>query len=419
MPPRYYVASAQLEQHSNVTEKSDIQKLDGIAGNLLKSGKAVIAFVAPEWCIKGNPDDSEKRLFSRAQCITLIESLENRAREVGYTVIDSKKFQIDPEEVSKQENLDALFYIDDLVIHSSKKTDVKKTQFAIQTSLSSRMPADIANEHLVAINNRCRTAFRAYHKSSRPFEDTVTGATLSMKMVSVTNMRSTWYYNDTINLEGEGAAHTELFYLSAGKKDQAIGKLIVGTLLTGLGITAVVVGQQMNKHGESFVKRNAGFGLAWASIIPFGVGLPLGSVGLINTISPPVYQPPIDVLCVGEPMDRNPFLNSSDSSGDTAMGGERAKRISTSLTDRLFKALNTLQADRVAGVAPPTSVSPTDSSAPTVNDSQISVSPSNLSPPALEKAVIVIEEKSKTEAPSKSTGTPKPGSAIRPKREEK
>ena len=400
VPPRYYMATAKLEQHSQVDPKLDTQKLDQAAGNLLSYGKAVIAFVPPQWCIQGTPDDSEKRLFSRSQCLSLIEVLENKTRESGYTVVNSKKFHIDPRSVAKQEKVDVLFIIDDLTIHSTKKTDVKDPQFAIQSSLAERSNANIVKEHLSAITNRCTTSFRAYHKSSRPFSDTITGVTLSMKMVSGKDMSSKWYFSDTITLPHDASSNPELYYLSAGKKEQAIGRLIAGTLLTGLGITAVVVGKRMNDHGESFVKRNAGFGLAWASVVPFGVGLPLGVIGLVKTVKPPEYQQPIDVLCVGEPMDRNPFLNSDTSSNQTR-SNEKLRQINLPLSDHFLRALATLQSERVQIAPPP--VEPIEPQALPATDATTQVSPAEISPSALVKEAIVIEEKS----PNESSENPK------------
>lgn len=388
VPPRYYMASAKLEQHSQVDPNLTIQKLDPAAGSALGPGKATIAFVPPQWCIQGTPDDSEKRLFSRAQCLSLIEMLENRARSEGYTVVDSKKLHIDPPSVAKQERIDALFIIDDLVIHSSKKTDVKEFQFAIQSSLAKRTDANIAQEHASAIKNRCTTAFREYHKSNQPFADTITGVTLSMKMVSVKDMSSKWYFNDTITTAHETSFHPELYYLSPGKKERPIGRLIAGTVLTSLGIAAVAVGKRMNDHGESFVKRNAGFGLAWASVIPFGVGLPLAALGLVKTVKPPEYQQPINVLCVGAPMDRNPFLNTDDPSSNLLIA-EKHQQINVPLSDHFIQALGTLQLERVQ-VALPTLIpaKPETEATPTTQ-----VSPTKSSPYTSVKEAVITEKK--------------------------
>jgi hypothetical protein len=136
----------------------------------------------------------------------------------------------------------------------------------------------------------------------------MTGATLSLKMISVEDGSAQWFYRHSVENEAVGDTQTvDYYYHSEGTKITKGDKIAWGLAVTSIGVASAVIGARLNEHGDSFAKRNIGFGLAWASILPLTVGTTLTIIGIAAQAKKPVYETPDKVLCARPPVTENPF----------------------------------------------------------------------------------------------------------------
>ena len=352
--------NASLRPTEQGPTEDEVRKASPLAGNLLRSGRATAAFIAPPWCDASGGERSDMR---QRACLALVGDLERKAAVAGYRIVDRRRLQPNLYEAAAREGVDVLFIIDELSVRTAatEQLDVSRFDFSEQTSASTRSPVNLQNPSIV--NARCEAALKA-RKRRTTIQDDVTGIAMSVKMVSVSDGAAAWFYRRGVRDEGAGEIDSNAFYyLSEGTKKTKPKKLVGGILSLSIGIATVASGTYMNQNGTSFVSRNLGAGLAWASIIPLTVGAILSTVGIVAQAKPPVYQSADEVLCAKPPYTENPFGGGSASADQSALSGPPAPigpsqrgdtEVTARLVDDFFSALNTLSRDRTSSPMPTT-----------------------------------------------------------------
>ena len=311
LPPKYFVTSTTIERTSEKPKENLIEKVAPTAGNLLEGGKATIAFLPPNWCEGGETDAKRHSETERNICLSFVSDMEKRAAVHGFTVVDWRLFKQNPHEEAKRQQLDALFIIEDLQVKdaSTDITQVREITFSNQVSKSRREPLKPDNE--ASVRSRCRAALAARERYRRKTDD-ITNMTVAIKMVSPRDGTAKWFYRHSVDDDNRPTKTTiDDYYLSEGSKKTKVGRLVSGVLFSSIGISGIVAGSQLNKNGDSFARRNIGFGVAWLSTLPLTVGLILTTVGIVAQAKPPVYQPPDTVICAREPLEENPMQGTA------------------------------------------------------------------------------------------------------------
>ncbi len=312
IPPRFYVASVTLSDAA--AEPLPDENRGAVPQGARPGGspRVSVAFVPPSWCA-GEDGSSRNSIWELKACVSTVAALERRASEAGYRVVDWRLVMRNPTEAAVREHLDALFLIENIEMKKASSEDaaVSKIEYAEQVSGDKRVPA--ALENLKMVNARCDGAMRVRQRR-RANSDELLALSLSLKMVSVKGGDAEWFYQHGVRREGEVSDDVQdYYYLSEGTKTTKRGKLAWGLTALAAGTAAVVAGVRLNEDGTSFATRNLGFGLAWASVLPFAVGLTLTTVGIVAEAKKPVYQPPDDVLCARPPFVENPLLLDASS----------------------------------------------------------------------------------------------------------
>jgi hypothetical protein len=372
IPPRYFVATSIMERTSAVPPEDDVRKVVPWAGSLLKSGKATVAFLPPDWCTFEKDAENRRVEMEKKVCLTLAAALENRAAENGYRVVDWRRLKTDPYGVAKQEQIDALFVIDELSVQtpSADHFSVTHIDFTEQVFAERRAPVEIGNQK--SVTARCMGAEKARQRRNAD-QTMVTGASLSLKMVSATDGTTMWFYRHGSSRKSSlNKTTADYYYLSEGSKKTKKDKLAWGIVAASLGIAAAVAGAHLNDHGTSLAQRNIGFGLAWASVVPLTAGIAMTTVGLVSVLKRPVYESPDDVICARPPFFDNPLASQSadENRTDQGMGDLENKEpespeiaqtdvspsrsmIVDEIADHFFAAMQQLSLDRAVAPPPP------------------------------------------------------------------
>ncbi len=396
MSPRYYAATGAMVLKPDTPPPADVvERTMPDAGALLHKGDLFIGFVPPPLCRNSASAGGGPSAGDDLRCQTLMAALETTAGDRGYRVLNWVQLLGDPYRTAADRNVDLLFVVEELAVHrqSGGKYEISDIKFAELKDADTKEPYRMANA--LAVGARCKSEFSELNKPTKAEESRVLGVTITLKMVSVRDGVSQWFYRHSAAHETKEIPEkkeADLFYISRGQKKRGISKIVVGTVFTGIGIATAVVGSRLNRYGTSFSTRNAGVGLAWASILPFAIALPITTVGIYREAKPAEYEPPEKVVCRSEPLSGNPFSVQGAADENAAVSMSLSNETSKEKTDSKPESNDTVLIEElvthfytelnelIRSSEPPKEPTPTEATAPDAPPETVAPNPTAANP---------------------------------------
>lgn len=245
-PQLYYGATFDRTWMADATDESFNRVMNQDAASILNRKGLVVAFYPPDSCRNQSaaPDGSTRRdTLMLLLCGDFLAELESAMAEEGYEVVSWQLIgDQDPLARARELEVDLLFEINNLELAERKEAAAADTDIRF---FSTDAPSDreaVAVEDVRKVGQRCFDA----HGKDLPVNQQESAA-MSLKVVSVQNGRSLWFFKRTV---GDEAAlvetHDDFFY----RPDRVIGfngrplattLFTLGAIFTNFGIASSVM----------------------------------------------------------------------------------------------------------------------------------------------------------------------------------
>ncbi len=306
---KFYLSTGTIEKTQVILPEANQKSFVKYPGADLKNKSARITFFPSTTCRK----ESASKVL-KSECQLMIAMLERTAAARGYEVVSWSILGDNPweKQAEEQEKLDAVFVVDEVNLHWSLADDYKIGKLAVGEQTSATEKSAITLDDPSGTQKRCYD----FYNRRYPVTDIaaqIEYASVSIHMASADRGFKLWEFQDremNNNVPLPSSAHVHYFE-SKGSKKKGIGGIVAGGVLTAIGIGALATGIVFNQNGNTLTERNVGAGLAWGSSIFFGIGLPIGLVGIVRETRDPVYPKAEQVLCVDSHETYGPFGLSS------------------------------------------------------------------------------------------------------------
>jgi hypothetical protein len=331
LSPKYYAAELQFARSQTAQELNGVQILNERVHAALKSPSLTLAFYPPDACLeaKASPTGGSSRTLLSMQCGERMSQLETAAALNGYQVVSWQLLKDDnPLAISRDLHVDLLIEVNEFgsTQVSQAKESVTDIAFFEQVNVDRRREVSVPD--VATVGDRCL----ARHGPTLNPEQ-AEAATLSAKMVSVADGRALWVYRRTrAGQDDELALVRRLWFEAPGEAQPSLTRRL-GRTLIGLGAGVFVVSLPLMAvgHGEG----DPGALNAAQTLAPVGVsavvagsafdhvGWRLGQAGR--------WPEPQDVLCLSDPLTRNPFLPEPRPQGPAAPTSGSSYRVEEQL----------------------------------------------------------------------------------------
>lgn len=305
---RYYLAQATVKKEMQTQQPDEIREETAAPGEILKNGTATVGFFPGNGCQSAASPTAPPAVANgvTAECAILLPILERKATEAGYTVVPWSRFGTNPWIAAKAMSIEVLFVVEGVTIQWSTPESyrISALAFAEQKDASRQETIEMGNVETVA--QRCRSTFELYFPMDN-LPAKVEGVTVDIQMLAAEDGSTQWQFKKSKRTPEQAPSVNTLYFQSTGTKKRGLGGGIVGAIFTAMGVGAVAAGSVYNVKGTTLTTRNVGAGVAWGSAILFGIGLPLGVVGLVRERRDPVYPSAEAVMCATDRVVRDPF----------------------------------------------------------------------------------------------------------------